>query len=190
MADAKQKNQIYALAALLLVAAAVWYYQFAKHPVATGFSAENGTYTPINAQDFGRIIDGLRKAQSTEYKPTGRNIFVAGAVPVVADPTVAVAAKPVKRGFQNKGPVPPPPVIVPPPTMSAIFFGYGQLPSGGPRRAFLLEGEEVRIVGEGETVQNTLRILHIGNDSIEFEDINTHLRGSKQIEATPGAPSA
>ncbi len=69
------------------------------------------------------------------------------------------------------------------------FFGYGNLPSGGPRRAFLLDGEDVLIVGEGETVQNHIRILHIGNESIEFEDTNTHQRGSNPIEASPSSPA-
>jgi hypothetical protein len=66
------------------------------------------------------------------------------------------------------------------------FFGYGNLPSGGPRQAFLLDGEEVRIVGEGETVLNHIRITKIGNDKIEFEDTNTHQTGSNQLEAAPG----
>jgi hypothetical protein len=185
MADAKQKKQLYALGALLVVALLVWYYQSAKSPSATGFSVDTGIYTPINAQDFSSVLSQLSKAQSTEYKTTGRNIFVAGAVPVTADPNKPVV--PVKAAWQKVGPEPPPPPT--PPKLSAIFFGYGQLPAGGARRAFLLDGEEVRIVGEGETVQTNLRILHIGNDSIEFEDINTHLRGSKQIEASPLSPA-
>lgn len=184
MADAKQKKQLYALGALLAAAVGVWYYQFAEKSAATGFSVENGTYTPINAQDFSGVLEQLTKAQSTEYKSTGRNIFIAGAVPIAADPSASIPGKPA---FVPTGPQQPPPP--PPPVLSAIFFGYGQLPSGGPRRAFLLDGEEVRIVGEGETVQNTLRILRIGNDSIEFEDVNTHLRGSKPIEAVPGSPA-
>ena len=184
MADAKQKKQLYVLAALLVAAILVWYFQFTRHPVPAGFSMDNATYTPINAQDFSTVLDQLSKAQSTEYKPTGRNIFVAGAVPVAPDPNALKVAKPA---YVNKGPVVPPPPE--PPRLSMIFFGYGNLPSGGPRRAFLLDGEEVRIVGEGDTLQPNLRILHIGNDSIEFEDINTHLRGSKQIEASPASPS-
>lgn len=183
MADAKQKRQLYALAGLLVAAALVWYYQVSKQPVSSGFSLENGSYTPINAQDFSPIIDQWKKTQSTEYKSTGRNIFVAGALP--AEPSGPTG--PTTPPFRPSGPTLPAPP--PPPTLSMTFFGYGQLPSGGPRRAFLQEGEEVHIVGEGETVQTNLRILHIGNDSIEFEDINTHLRGSKPIEATPGSPA-
>ena len=83
--------------------------------------------------------------------------------------------------------MPPPPP--PPAQLSWKFFGYGNLPSGGPRQAFLLDGEEVRIVEEGETVLNHIRITRIGNDKIEFEDTNTHQTGSNQLE-TPPAPAA
>jgi hypothetical protein len=185
MADAKQKKQLSVLAVLLVAAILVWYFQFSNHPAVAGFSVDNSIYTPINAQDFSTVLEQLTKAQSTEYKSTGRNIFIPGAVPVTADPSKPVAPTvPVTR---PQGPqLPPPPE---PPKLSMIFFGYGNLPSGGPRRAFLQDGEEVRIVGEGETVQSNLRILRIGNDSIEFEDINTHLRGSKQMEASPAAPA-
>jgi hypothetical protein len=182
MADAKQKKQFLGLAALLLVALLVWYFQFRSGPAATGFSVDKATYTPINAQDFSGVLEGLGRAQSTEYKSTGRNIFVAGAVPVEEGPKAAV-----KVPFRTIGPHPDPPP--PPAQLSMTFFGYGNLPSGGPRQAFLLDGEDVRIVSEGETVQNHIRILHIGNDSIEFEDLNTHQRGSKNMEAFPNAPA-
>lgn len=186
MADQKQTRQLYILAVLVLVAVLVWYFEFAKPSVSTGFSLDNKTYTPINAQDFGGVLDRLDKAQSTEYKSTGRNIFVMGALPTpVAESGPKVAPKPVHT---NVGPlVPPPP---PKPVLAWKFFGYGNLPSGGPRQAFLLDGEDVRIVQEGQTIQNTIRILRIGNESIEYEDVNTHMRNSNPIEAAPNNPAA
>jgi len=81
--------------------------------------------------------------------------------------------------------LPPPP---PPAQLPMKFFGYGNLPSGGPRRAFLLDGEEVHIVGEGEVVLNHIRITHIGNERIEFIDTITGQPGSNQLEfAVPAA---
>jgi len=102
-------------------------------------------------------------------------------VPVTADAGLAKTAPP-KRVYNQPQPPPPPP----PAQLAWKFFGYGNLPSGGPRQAFLLDGEEVRIVGEGETVLNHIRITRIGNDKIEFEDTNTHQTGSNQLEAPPG----
>jgi hypothetical protein len=186
MAEAKQKRELYALTGLAVVAALVWYFEFAKQSTATGFSMDNSTYTPINAQDFGGVLKGLETAQATEYKSTGRNIFVMGALPTpVNTEAKAAAVKPVRQPVGPRLPPPPPPA-----QLSMKFFGYGNLPSGGPRQAFLLDGEDVHIVSEGDTLQNHIRILRIGNESIEFEDINTHQRGSNPIEASPVTPAA
>jgi len=43
------------------------------------------------------------------------------------------------------------------------------------------------IVSEGDVVLNHIRILHIGNDRIDFEDTITGQRGSKNLEASPAA---
>ena len=181
MAEKKQQTQIYVLIGLAVVAALVWYVQSEKTPTSSGFSQLGGTYTPINAQDFGSVFQKLKSTEGTEYKTSGRNIFAMSAVPVVAE---GGPVAPVKPKTPPQGPMPPPP---PPPAQLAWkFFGYGNLPSGGPRQAFLLDGEEVRIVGEGETVLNHIRITRIGNDKIEFEDTNTHQTGSNQLEAPPG----
>jgi hypothetical protein len=123
----------------------------------------------------------LAKAQGTEYKSAGRNIFVMGATRVEAAKQVAI-----KEPFRNKGPMPLPPP--PPPELPWVFFGYGTLPAGGARQAFLKENQEdaqVHIVSEGDVVLNHIRILHIGNEKIEFEDTNTGLKNSKPLEAAP-----
>lgn len=181
MAEKKQQTQMYVLIGLVVVAALVWYVETAKSPSSSGFSQVSGTYTPINAQDFGSVFEKLKSTEGTEYKTSGRNIFAMTAVPAAeaGGPATPVKPNPVPYG----PPVPPPP---PPAQLAWKFFGYGNLPSGGPRQAFLLDGEEVRIVGEGETVLNHIRITKIGNDRIEFEDTNTHQTGSNQLEAPPG----
>jgi len=70
-----------------------------------------------------------------------------------------------------------------------VFFGYGMLPAGGPRQAFLKDanGDDVHIVSEGDLLLNHIRILHIGNEKLDFEDINTGQKGSKMLEAPPAA---
>ena len=65
------------------------------------------------------------------------------------------------------------------------FFGLGTLPAPGPRRAFLQDGDDVRIVGEGDTIRNHIRITHIGNDRIEYEDIRTGMKNSTALEMPP-----
>jgi hypothetical protein len=182
MAQTKQMKELIALVALLVVAGLVWYFYFGKANAGTGPLSASGHYTPINAEDYSVILKEWTDAQSTQYKPSGRNIFIAGAVPI--SPSDPAEAKPLKPAFpvqdQPKPPAPPPL-----PVLTMKFFGYGTLPSNGPRRAFLLDGEEVHIVSEGDTIQNHIRITHIGNDRIEYEDTETGQKNSTNLELPP-----
>ncbi|HET6932791.1 MAG TPA: hypothetical protein VFI45_20870 [Candidatus Acidoferrum sp.] len=180
MALAKQQKEFIVLAVLVVVAASIWYLHLGGATTPnSGLSA--GNYSPIDAQDYGRILIDLTKAQGTEYKSAGRNIFVMGALP--AEPGKVGPVKPPFMVYNQ----PMPPAPPPPPQLPMVFFGYGMLPAGGARQAFLKEeqGEGLLIVSEGDVVLNHYRILHIGNDKIEFEDTNTGLRNSKNLEAPP-----
>lgn len=182
MAQTKQQKELIALVALVAIAGSIWYFHLGPSGSQnSGVSVNN--YTQINAVDYGRVIINLSKAQATEYKSAGRNIFVMTATPV------EVAKRgPVKEPFRPQGPQPPAPP--PPPELPLVFFGYGMLPAGGARQAFLKEptgDAPVLIVSEGDVVLNHYRILHIGNDRIEFEDTTTGLKGSKNLETAPAA---
>lgn len=177
MAYTKQQKELGSMMALLIMAGLVWFFFAGKGAAIRTNTAGPLKYQPIDAQDYSVVLDRLKKAQTTEYKPSGRNIFIAVPVKVVE------VVKPVEPPHVDQGPpVPPPP---PPPQLSMKFFGYGTLPSPGPRQAFLLDGEEVKIVSEGDILQNHIRIIHIGNDRIEFEDTNTGLRNSLVLEMPP-----
>jgi len=183
MAQMKQQKELIALAALVLIAGSIWYFHVGRS-ATPGKGTSPSQYSPINALDYVVIINGLAKAQGTEYKSAGRNIFVMGALPVEA-----ANRGPVKAPFviydKPQPPGPPPPAVLP-----MVFFGYGMLPAGGARQAFLKEeppGEEVHIVSEGDVVLNHIRILRIGNERIDFEDTITGQRGSKNLEVPPSA---
>ena len=182
MAQTRQRKELIALAALAAIAGLVW-YMYAGRPAAPGSGTSAIKYSPINAQDYNVIIKGLAKAQQTEYKSAGRNIFVMSTAPVEA-----VNRGPVKKPFVVYN-LPQPPGPPPPAELPMVFFGYGMLPAGGARQAFLKEqsGDEVHIVSEGDVVLNHIRILHIGNDRIDFEDTITGQKGSKNLEAAPAA---
>ena len=62
------------------------------------------------------------------------------------------------------------------------FFGYGTVPNGTARRAFLTDGEEVYIVAEGDTLLGRYRIVKIGNATIEFEEISSGREGKANME--------
>jgi hypothetical protein len=183
MAQTKQQKERIALAVLLVVAVFVWFFYVRTPKVTSGMENLATNYTPINAQDYSVIFKEMGESQSTVYKSSGRNIFVAGAAP--AENTTVAAGKPVEQARPPVGPMPPPEPPVPVLTMK--FFGYGSLPTSGPRRAFLLDGEDIHIVQEGDTVQNHIRITHIGNDRIEYEDTVTGKKNSNTLELPPQA---
>ncbi|MGB7437419.1 MAG: hypothetical protein WBR26_21945 [Candidatus Acidiferrum sp.] len=183
MAQTKQQRERIILGALLVVMVLVWYLYFGKTKTATGGLTVVGKYTPIDAEDYSVIFKEMGESQSTVYKSSGRNIFVEGPAPVKAaeGPQAKVATKAPSRLYPTvqKPPEPPPPVL------SMKFYGYGTLPENGTKRAFLLDGDDIHIVQEGDTVQNHIRITHIGNDRIEFEDTITGKKNSMNLEMPP-----
>ena len=181
MAQTKQQKEIVTLVVLLCVAALVWYVFFGKNRAGAAGLFQLGPYKEIAVEDYGKPIRQLAETRSTEYKPSGRNIFTA-ATPA---PPPSAPSAPVPDPYRNAGPqLPPPP---PPPTLDMKFFGLGTLNPNGPRRAFLQDGDDVRIVSEGDIIRNHIRINHIGNDRIEYEDINTGAKNSTALEMPPPA---
>jgi hypothetical protein len=124
--------------------------------------------------------DKLKEAQQVEYRPFhgGRS---ANKVGVRNKPVV-----PFDRNLQ----VPSQPD--PTPRLPLSFFGYGAVPSGSNRRAFLTDGQEVYIVVAGDTVFGRFRILRIDDASLEFEDLATGNRSTAPLEegAAPGRTAA
>jgi hypothetical protein len=74
--------------------------------------------------------------------------------------------------------------------LPAKFFGYGTIPNGTIRVAFLYDGEQPYVVAEGEVLKKNFRILKIGNASLEYEEISTGLRGTANLDEQAGPPSA
>jgi hypothetical protein len=44
--------------------------------------------------------------------------------------------------------------------------------SGGPKRAFLLEGEEIFTPAEGETFRKRYKVIRVGVNSVVIEDLD------------------
>jgi hypothetical protein len=115
-------------------------------------------------------LDLLEASRAVEYRGSSRNIFEfynSPPPPPPVNPTPPPA--PVS-------PVPPPPRQ---PIISLKFYGTAQR-EGGPRRAFLIDGEEIIIAQEGEVVANYYRVNRIGVSSLELEDTR-----SRQIQQLP-----
>lgn len=183
----KQKRQIGVLFILITAAAIVWGWNFHDKRVVTADASPTFQEPQINGVENPHIkMEEIGRARSTEYKGSGRNPFSPAAVPVVRAPKV-----PDKKDY-DYGPKPPAPTPPPPPlTLPANvkFYGYGAL-SGAARRAYFYDGDEVQILGEGDVLLKRFRIIRIGNDHIEFEEISTGRVGTSPLDEQggPGQP--
>jgi hypothetical protein len=184
----KQKQQIIVLVVLVAVAALVWGLEMhnrTPNAVTTSFIQN---YTPLG-EDNPQIRWGLlKRAQETEYKSNGRNPFS-----MIAPPSPEEVKKENDAKLNQAPPPPPPPP--PPPTRAQAppnlkFFGYGTIPNGSPRRAFITDGEDIFIVSEGDTLLGRYRIIKVGNSNLEFQEISSGLPGSMPLDEQAAPPSA
>ena len=157
-----ERKKIQLLIALLAIAGGLYFYERTSNPsLPTGVLADRG-FTPLNVQEPALQLDRLRKAQNDQYTGTQRNIFVAAPPP---PPTASHVEAP--RPFV--GPQLPPP---PPPLQVPVEF-YGIESSGGREVALLKNGDDVLIVAPGNTFMDRFRLLRIGNQSAEVEEISS-----------------
>lgn len=133
-------------------------------PAATTVS---GRPTPAGGRPGSRIPDAeILPDQVDPNSPSAvaeakRNIFQYGQ-----------AAQPVARGPRKDDP----PVVAeeppkPPPPAPVRFFGFSQGSAGGPRRVFLTNGEETFIIREGDVFMRRYRLVRVGNDNVEIEEM-------------------
>jgi len=180
-----RQQQIVLLVVLLIIGGAIWgwaYWPSAGNN-ANGNSGFLQGYQTLNFPEsrlHREVVDLRHKA---DYKGSGINPFSA------AGPQLPVAPlrvpKPGDPDYVE--PVIPPPPLPDLPT-GMKFFGYGTVPNGTARRAFLSYQDDVYIVSEGDMLMGRYRIVKINNSNLEFEEVASGHRGQKAIEDQgPGA---
>lgn len=158
----KTRYELYVLGALLIVAIVAFASQ-SRTSVFTGASASDVRFTPLDVPDPSLRLDLLDRIQKEEYKGQHRNIF--SAEPLPPAPSVLPAQQPATP----IAPPPPPPVTVP-----ATFYGIViDLRTGQKRACFSANADDVYIVPVGGTLLNQFRILTIGNNSVEVEELSS-----------------
>jgi hypothetical protein len=105
-------------------------------------------------------LDLLKTSEQTTYAGSGRNIFR-------AEVEVAVIPQPVKPPIPQPYVPPPPP---PPPPINLKFFGFASHP-GEPKKIFLAQGDEVFVAAEGDIVNRRYKVMHIGVNSVDIQDV-------------------
>lgn len=106
----------------------------------------------------------LAAVEGVQYLGKGRNIF---------------------RSLEEEAPIPRPvapalkgPVVPPPPApIDLKFYGFASKP-GESKKVFLSRGEDIFIAAEGDIVNRRYRVVRIGVNSVEVEDV---LDGRRQV---------
>ena len=136
----------------------------AAQPAARPAPARPGTHAAApQSLDPTLHLGLLAAAEGVQYKGSGRNIFRSQEEP-------AAIPKPVAPVLTATGP-PAQPAI------NLRFFGFASR-AGEAKRVFLSEGEDVFIASEGDIVNRRYRVLHIGVNTVEVEDV---LGGRRQV---------
>jgi hypothetical protein len=189
----KQKRLLLVLVVLVVTAGLVWLRYFKSDSLnSTADASSNQDYLPLPLENPQLHKDRIDAARKTEYQSGGRNIFTAMALAPQVSRASSVDAPRIVPKTPCGVPVgpcqdPPPP----PPVLPYKFYGYGTVPNGTGRRAFLTDNEgDVYVVPEGGVLLNRYRILKVGNASLEFEEVSTGRRGTAPLEEQAAPPGA
>ncbi len=175
-----RRNQYLVLGALLVILAGAFYWNRDASPGLLGDVAAGEAVQPLRIENPSLHLDQLERIRKLEYSGTHRNIFSASLPP---PPPSAAANKPAVTG----PPVPPPP---PPVDVSGItFFGMVTDAGSGRRRAFFTNGDDVFIAAEGDTLLNRLRVVRIGNNTVDVEEISSGRHATLTMEQPPNPQS-
>ena len=187
----ENKTKTVVAAGLLLVAAFVMYNWLsssndsapspAAAKVATGANSAAKTLGKPAARKTGPVVlaqsldptlrvDLLKASEDVTYKGSGRDIFQNQPEP----PPIPKEIQPVI----NTGPPPPPP----PPPIPLKFYGFTGNKSGL-KEVFLSKGDDIFIAKEGQIIDRRYKIIKIGPNSVEVEDVLTNNRQTLPLTA-------
>jgi hypothetical protein len=150
-----------------------------------GLSAQefHPSLKPKDGIDMAKVDPTLRlpllaKLGGVRVEGGERSLFEFSTAPAAAAP-IAKVEKIIPKPLQNAlatGPVrekapAAPPAPPPPPPIPLKFYGYTNAQrAGANKKAFFLEGEDIYVAGEGDTIKNRYRIVRIGVNSAVVED--------------------
>lgn len=124
--------------------------------------------TAARSMDPSLRLDLLKASEDTKYEGTGRNIFR-----VFVEPPHIVKNPVLDQPPVAQGPALPPP----PPPINLTFYGFAT-PTGGTKRIFLAQGEDVFIAKEGDIVDRRYKVVRISQNAVEILDVLSNNRQS------------
>jgi len=122
-------------------------------------------------------LDRFAKVQKVELAGGARNVFQFSTAPPPKGAELIAKNEPIVRPFVKMGPPTPappapPPPAPPPPPITLKFYGYSTARDNGKKTAYLLDGEEIYLAAEGDTLKRRYKIVRIAPTSIVIEDLD------------------
>ncbi|MEQ1946585.1 MAG: hypothetical protein ABL995_05320 [Bryobacteraceae bacterium] len=134
--------------------------------------------TDVSRIDPELHLDQIAKLRGIDTQGGSRSLFDFGAPPRPKAPPVPPVA-PVKPADPKPvaglvpgvpdGPPPAPPKPTAPP-IPLKFYGYVNGARGGSRQALFLEGDDIYVAAENDTIHNRYKVIRIGINSAVVED--------------------
>ena len=115
-------------------------------------------------------VDLLKTSEDVTYKGSGRDIFQ-------NQPEPPPTPKEVQPVIDTRPPPPPPPPPIP-----LKFYGFTGNKSGA-KEVFLSKGDDIFIAKEGQIIDRRYKIIKIGPNSVEVEDVLTNNRQTLPLTA-------
>jgi hypothetical protein len=136
-------------------------------------------------------LELLAKVQGVELAGGSRNLFQFSTPPVKVEalkgPEPKVVPKPAppvaQAGDDPAKPAGPPP----PPPINLKYYGFATARNNGRKTAFFLDGDEISVAAEGDTVMKRYRVVRIGVNSVLMED--TESKRQQSLPLTEDQPS-
>ncbi len=130
-------------------------------------------------------LELFARVQSVGMAGGSRNLFQFSTPPVKEVAKLEGPEPFVKVGPVQPPPPPPPAPPPPPPPISLKFYGYSASGSTGKKTAYFLDGEDILLGKEGDTLKKRYRIVRISPGAAVLEDTD-----AKRQQSVPLAEEA
>jgi hypothetical protein len=165
----KKQTQLYVLGALVVVLLYIFFFQGRQDGSGVaGVFAYDTKFVPLSVDEPQLRLDLLASLKKLEYTGSHRDIFSAVALPVAP----VGGEKAAEKSRWTKQTVTPPPPL-PPVQVPGTLYGFAAMKDSGKRVAFFQEGEDVLVVEEGAEFLHGYRLIKIGNDSADVEELSS-----------------
>jgi hypothetical protein len=135
-------------------------------------------------------LDLLAKVQAVMLEGGARNLFQFSQAPLPKTPEPKIVPRmPGQAAAQAAAAAnlpPAEPVKPQPPPIPLRFYGYTSQARQTERRAFFLDGDDIVVAREGQTIKNRYKVVRISINSVVVEDTQFQNQQTLPLEETAG----